>query len=107
MKITAVINVVGRNIKRLSLSPGSRHDVHLLEAGPWLKDRLLVMDLGFFSAKLFMKIAGEGGYFLCRLKKQSTPRLLSSFRRESDEIVNLSLRDAQEMTSSPARNAQS
>ena len=107
MKITAVTNVVGRNIKPLSLSPGNRHDVHLLEAGPWLKDRLLVMDLGFFSAKLFMKIAGEGGYFLCRLKKQSTPRLLRSFRRECDSLVSLSLRDAQEMTSSPARNAQS
>lgn len=99
MKITTVTNVVGRNIKRLRLPPGSRHDVHLLEAGPWLKDRLLIMDLGFLSTPLFKKVADEQGYFRCRLRKRSTPKLLKVFSPQGADLVGLPLRDAQNKTS--------
>jgi hypothetical protein len=72
VKITAVTNVVGRDL-RCIFSPGSRHDVHLLESESWLRDRLILFDLGFFKAELFKEIDAASGYFLCRLKKQSNP----------------------------------
>jgi hypothetical protein len=58
VKLTAVTNVVGRDLRRLRMVPGSRHDIHLLEVGSWMFDRLIVFDLGFYNAKVFQHIDG-------------------------------------------------
>lgn len=90
MKITAVTNVVGRDLRRIRLSPGSRH-----ESGSWLKDRLIVFDLGFFKAELFKEIDAAGGYFLCRLKKQSNPWILGNYVEDGTEVIGKRLKEAQ------------
>jgi hypothetical protein len=96
VKITAVTNVVGRDLRRIRFSPGSRHDVHLLESGSWLKDRLILFDLGFFKAELFKEIDTAGGYFLCRLKKQSNPWIIGNYKEDGTELIGMRLKEAQE-----------
>ena len=98
MKVTAVTNVVGRDLRRLTFAPGSRHEVHLLKVGSWLEERLLVFDLGFFGAKIFQHIDGQGGYFLSRLKKQSNPFILASYEDTDGEAVGFRLKEWQQRT---------
>lgn len=95
VKITAVTNVVGRNLKHVRFSPGSRHDVHLLKSGPWLKNRLIVFDLGFFKAEIFKEIDTAGGYFLSRLRKKSNPVILKTHTNGLQKAVGMKLKDAQ------------
>ena len=99
VKVTAVTNVVGRDLRRIRFSPGSRHDVHLLESGRWLKERLIVFDLGFFKAELFKEIDAADGYFLCRLKKQSNPWIVGNYDEDGDELIGKRLKEAQKETS--------
>lgn len=99
VKITAVTNVVGRDLRRIKFSPGSRHDVHLLDSGKWLKDRLIVFDLGFFKAELFKEIDAAGGYFLCRLKKQSNPWIIGNYDEGGANLIGKRLKEAQKESS--------
>jgi len=95
VKITAVTNVSRRDLRNVRFSPGSRHDVHLLEPGRWMKGRLLVFDLGFFKTALFERIDAQGGFFLSRLKKQANPELLRSHRRRHSGLKGYKLKEAQ------------
>lgn len=96
-KLGIVMNVVGRGAKMLYLTHGSRHDIHMLKAGPWMKGRLLLFDLGFYRAPLFRQIHAEGGYFLSRMKKQGNPRIVQAHRRGQRRLVGLPLREAQDL----------
>ena len=95
IKLSVVMNVIGRGAKTVALHPGSRHDTHILQAGPWMKGRLLVFDLGFYRAKLFNQISSHGGYFLTRMKKQGNPLVVQSHRAKHRRFVGSRLRDVQ------------
>jgi len=96
-KLTMVANVVGRGPKTLAINPGSRHDVHLLRPGKWLRGCLLIFDLGFYQARLFKSIDAQGGYFLSRLKKQGNPLVIKSHRPEHRHLEGKKLRDHQDL----------
>lgn len=98
VKLTAVTNVVGRDLRRVRMVPGSRHDIHLLDVGSWLVDRLVVFDLGFYSAKVFQHIDGQGGYFLSRLRKAANPFIIESFENSGGEAVGYRLKEWQVRT---------
>jgi putative transposase len=93
-KLTVVMNVVARGTKTVRLAHGSRHDRHLLQAGPWMKGRLLLFDLGFFRTELFLQIDRHGGYFLSRARKHANPTIVSCHRAEQRHLVGMSLLDA-------------
>lgn len=99
VKITAVTNVVGRDLRRLRLVPGSRHDMHMLEPGRWAKNRLLVFDLGFFGARLFKEVDDAGGFFLSRLKKNAHPTVSGTFDASDEKLVGHRLNEAQKRRS--------
>jgi IS4 transposase len=94
-KLAVVMNVVGRGAKTVAITHGSRHDVHMLQAGRWMKGRLLVFDLGYYRAPLFQQIDAHGGFFLSRMKKQGNPVVVRSHRRAHRHLVGTKLRDAQ------------
>ena len=88
-KLGVVINVIGRGAKSVTLTHGSKHDVHLLKPGPWMKRRLIIFDLAFYSATLFKNIEQHGGYFLCRMKKNANPTIIRSHREPCRTGTNL------------------
>jgi hypothetical protein len=94
-KVCVVMNVIGRGAKTVTITHGSRHDRHLLQAGPWMKGRLLIFDLGFFRATLFEEISRNGGYFLSRMRKHGNPVIVRSHRRAHRDLVGFELNDAQ------------
>jgi putative transposase len=44
-----------------------------LKIGPWVKDIILLIDLGFYKYQLFSRIVESGGSFVSRLKSNSNP----------------------------------
>jgi putative transposase len=47
-----------------------------LRVGPWVKDIILLFDLGFYKYQLFSRIAENGGFFVSRLKSNSNPLIV-------------------------------
>lgn len=75
-KITVVHSVVQNGPVSVAISPGRKPDVKTMTIGPWVKNRLLLFDLGYFKTALFKKIDAEGGFFLSRLKGKVNPWIL-------------------------------
>jgi IS4 transposase len=75
-KLHVVINVAGRSARSVELVNGSRHDVTILQVGPWVAGKLLLMDLAYRKGLLLKKIADNGGFFLVRKKESDDPLLL-------------------------------
>jgi putative transposase len=77
-KLHVTIDGASRTPQILSIVPGSKHDVTLLNVGPWSKDALLVFDLAYYQGKLFRQILDHGGHFLCRVKKDANFVILAA-----------------------------
>ena len=75
-KLTVVMSVTGKGAHSVQLSSERRNDSKLLHVGPWVKDRLLLFDLGYYGYRLFQNIAGQGGFFVTRLKANANPTIV-------------------------------
>lgn len=75
-KLTVVMSVLGKGARTVQLSPERQHDSKLLRVGPWVKNRLLLFDLGYYGYRLFQSIDGHGGYFVTRLKTNANPTIV-------------------------------
>ena len=72
-KLHVVINVAGRSARSVQLVAGKRHDVTILQVGPWVAGKLLILDLAYRKGLLYKRIADNGGYFLLRKKQSDNP----------------------------------
>ena len=45
--------------------------------GSWIKDRILLVDLGFYKTQLFARVEENGGYFVSRIRKNMDPVIVS------------------------------
>jgi len=46
-------------------------EIKTLKIGSWVKDRILLIDLGFYKHHTFTRIVENGEYFISRWKKYS------------------------------------
>jgi IS4 transposase len=76
-KLTVVMSVTGKGAHSVQLCGERRHDSKILHVGPWVKDRLLLFDLGYYGYRLFKSIARYEGYFVTRLKVNANPTIVS------------------------------
>jgi hypothetical protein len=70
-KLHLTIDAASRGPAIVQIVPGSRHDVSVLQPGPWCHGALFVFDLAYYDGKLFQRILEHGGHFLCRVKKDA------------------------------------
>ena len=78
MKIHYLYDLMNGAIKKVRETSGKTADVNLLKRlGPWIKDSLLLIDLGYFSYNLFDRIQHNQGYFISRLKTNSNPKVVA------------------------------
>jgi len=95
VKLTLVTNVLGRKSRSLKLSAGRRSDVHLLDYDLPLEGRLLIFDLGFYSARVFDRILQRNGSFLTRARSAINPRVERSVLPQHQWLEGKNLRDHQ------------
>ena len=76
VKVSLLVSAVADGPKRVALFAESRNELKTLNIGPWVKDRILLIDLGFYKHQLFARIKDNGGYFVSRLKKNADPLIV-------------------------------
>lgn len=88
-KLHVVMSVMGHGLRSIKLTSGRQHDGPVFTTGRWVKDRLLLFDLGYYRYQLFDRIDRQGGYFICRLKDNANPLITAVLG--SDAVGGVSL----------------
>lgn len=96
LKAHVIMSVLGKGAKSVKVTSERVHDGPVLRAGKWVKDRLLLFDLGYYRFQLFARIDKCGGYFLTRLKDNANPVICEvhrAWRGNSVDLLNQNLQD--------------
>jgi IS4 transposase len=80
-KFHLIQNVTKQMIKQFQLTDEGTHESSQLPVRSWLRVRLLLFDLGFYSFHRFALIEENGGFFLTRLKSNSNPLMVGERRK--------------------------
>lgn len=77
VKVSLLVSAVANSMKSVSLFGERTHDIKTLRIGPWIKNRILLIDLAFYKHHIFTRIAENGGFFVSRLKGTADPLIVS------------------------------
>lgn len=96
VKVSCIVSAVADSPKSVRIYPERTSEAKILRLGPWLRDRILLIDLGYFKYLFFDRIDGYGGYFVSRLKGNANPLIVGVNRKcrgNSVDVVGKKLRD--------------
>jgi len=96
LKAHIILSVTGRGPASVKVTSERVHDGPVLRAGRWVRDRLLLFDLGYYRFQLFSCIDRQGGYFVTRLKDKANPLITAVYRQWRGckvEVVGQRLQD--------------
>jgi IS4 transposase len=96
-KLHTVLNVRGQGPQSIKLTSERVHDGPVLRAGRWVRSRLLLFDLGYFSYRLFANLERQGGFFLTRLKDHANPTIVKLHRTHRGRAVPVEGRGLREV----------
>jgi IS4 transposase len=88
LKIHTATGLTG-NTKSIAIYSGKTAEIKTMRIGPWVKDNILLFDLGYFKYELFSRIRDNGGYFVSRLKQSANPTIVSMLRTHRDNTIDL------------------
>jgi len=77
LKIHARLSLTRKDAERLRITSERTPDLHGTAFGAWVRDRLVLFDLGYFDYGLFAAIRRQGGTFLTRLKTTANGVILA------------------------------
>jgi putative transposase len=77
IKVSVLVSAVANGPKTIALYGERVSEIKTLKIGPWVKNRILLIDLGFYKHHIFTKIAENEGYFVSRWKKVADPTIIS------------------------------
>ena len=89
VKVGLLVSAVSDGPKRIGLYAESRNELKTLRIGPWIKNRILLIDLGFYKYQLFSRISENGGYFVSRLKGNADPLIVGVNRTWKGRSINV------------------
>ena len=89
VKVGLLVSAISDGPKRIGLYAESTNELKTLRIGPWIKNRILLIDLGFYKYQLFARINENGGYFVSRLKGNADPLIVSVNRTWRGRSVNV------------------
>nr|QNO44449.1 hypothetical protein OHDJCCFA_00006 [Methanosarcinales archaeon ANME-2c ERB4]QNO45860.1 hypothetical protein CLCIFPGF_00017 [Methanosarcinales archaeon ANME-2c ERB4] len=76
IKVSCIVSVVADGVKSVKLFPERTSEVKTLNIGPWVRDRIFLIDLGFFKYGVFDRIDKYHGSFVSRLKSSANPTIV-------------------------------
>jgi IS4 transposase len=77
VKVSVLVSAIANGPKTVALYAEKTAEIKTLKIGPWIKDRILLVDLGFYKTQLFARVAENGGYFVSRIRKNMDPVIVS------------------------------
>ena len=90
VKVSLLVSAVANSVKSVRLYGERQAESKTLRIGPWIKNRILLIDLGFYKHQMFARIEENGGYFISRLKGTADPLIVdvnSTCRGNSIDVV--------------------
>ncbi len=96
LKISCVVSAVADGVKTVRIFSERTAEMKTLRLGSWVKDRILLTDLGFFNYNSFDKIERHSGFFVSRLKGNANPAIVGVnqiCRGNSIDVVGKKLKD--------------
>lgn len=78
-----------RTLAQFSLTDERTHESSQFRTGNWLRGRLFLFGLGFYSYRRFALIHANNGYFVSRLKKNANPRIVGERRKWRGRAISL------------------
>lgn len=96
LKLSCVVSAIADGVKTVRVFSERTAEVKTLRLGSWLKDRILLTDLGFFDYNSFDKIERYGGFFVSRLKGNANPKIVGVnqiCRGNSIDVIGKKLKD--------------
>jgi len=79
VKVGMLVSAVANSPKSIGIYAETTNELKTLRMGPWIKDRILLIDLGFYKHQLFAKIKQNEGYFVSRLKESADPLIIDVY----------------------------
>jgi len=96
VKVSCIVSAVADSPKSVRIYPERTSEAKILRLGPWLKDIILLIDLGYFKYLFFDGIDRYGGYFVSRLKGKANPLIVGvnrKWRGNTVDVMGKKLRD--------------
>lgn len=96
VKVAVLTSAIASGPKSVALFAENTNELKTLKIGPWIKDRILLIDLGFYKYQMFTRIKENGGYFVSRLKSNANPLIIEanrSYRGRSIDVRGKHLQD--------------
>jgi IS4 transposase len=96
MKLYLVLSVLAVSPRCVQLAPERTHDSRLLRLGPWVQNRLLLIDMAHFYYQLLDRVDRNGGFFIIRVKDNANPLIVAEhlrLRGQKVPLVGARLRD--------------
>lgn len=88
-KITVVLSVACQSARSVAIHAGKVAEIHTVKIGEWVKDHLLLFDLGFFKYGFFARIIEHGGHFISRLRNDANPLIVAVNRLHRGRAIDL------------------
>jgi IS4 transposase len=79
VKLSVLVSAVGDGPKRVMITGERTSEIKTLRIGPWIKNRILLFDQGFYKYQLFTRITEYGGFFLTRVKANADPTIIQVY----------------------------
>lgn len=89
VKVATVISAVANGIRTVAIHGERTSEVKTIRIGPWIKNKIMLLDLGFFKYQLFARIIDNGGFFVSRLKNNADPMIEASLRVHRGRAIDL------------------
>ena len=77
VKVGVMVSAIVNGPKTIGLYSEKTAEIKTLRIGPWIKDRILLVDLGFYKTQMFARVEENGGFFVSRIKKNMNPIVVS------------------------------
>ena len=78
LKLHLVMSVLAASPRTVQIFSERVHEVKKMIIGPWVRGKLLLMDLGYYSFSLFERIQRNGGFFISRVKTNANFEIATS-----------------------------
>jgi putative transposase len=89
VKVGVLVSAVANSPKSIGIYAERTNELKTLRIGPWIKDRILLIDLGFYKHLLFSKIKQYGGSFVSRLKGNVNPLIIDVYNTCSGNSIDV------------------
>jgi IS4 transposase len=89
VKVATLFSARANGPKRLELFGERTAEIDTLKVGPWVKNSILLTDLGFYKHQGFVRIEENGGFYLSRLKGNANPTFLHSLTVHRGRAIEL------------------